>query len=175
LGVPLVVTFHGFRPPRRPIRRRALGAGDTRSTSAAAETLKRETRLFIAVRAVQSGRGCSDRGFPESKVVVHTIGVDTELFRSDPPSRASRWCSSSAASSPRRGSRTWIAAMREVQARLPEADLVLVGGRGELQTELERQARELGVRARASSGMVKPEEVREWMKPRVRAPLRSQR
>jgi glycosyltransferase involved in cell wall biosynthesis len=159
LGVPLVVTFHGFDATATDQAARARGRR-YEVYLRRRETLKRETRLFIAVAQYIRAR-MLDRGFPESKVVVHTIGVDTELFRSDPTVAREPVVLFVGRLIAKKGIPHLIAAMREVQARLPEADLVLVG-KGELQTELERQARELGVRARFL-GMVKPEEVREWM------------
>jgi glycosyltransferase involved in cell wall biosynthesis len=159
LGVPLVVTFHGFDATATDEAARARGRR-YEVYLRRRETLKREARLFIAVAEFIRAR-MLDRGFPESKIVVHNIGVDTEVFRSDPTVAREPVVLFVGRLIAKKGVPHLIAAMREVQARLPEADLVLVG-KGELQSELERQARERGVRARFL-GTLQPEEVRAWM------------
>jgi len=159
LGVPLVVTFHGFDATASDQAARERGRR-YRVYLRRREALKREARLFIAVSQFTRTR-LLDRGFPEKKIVLHYVGVDTELFRPDPAVAREPVVLFVGRLIEKKGVRHLIAAMREVQGRLPEAELV-IAGEGELRRELERQARELGVRARFL-GVIQPGEVRAWM------------
>jgi len=159
LRVPLVVTFHGFDATATDEAARARGRR-YRVYLRRREALKREARLFIAVSRFTRAR-MLDRGFPEDKIVLHYIGVDTETFRPDSAVSREPLVLFVGRLIEKKGVRHLIAAMREVQARVPEADLVIVG-KGALKPELQRQARELGVRARFVE-VATPEEVRAWM------------
>jgi len=159
LGVPLVVTYHGFDATATDRAARKRGRR-YRIYLRRRETLMREARLFIAVSQFIRA-SLLDRGFPENRIALHYIGVDTELFRPDPAVPREPVVLFVGRLIEKKGVRHLIAAMREVQARVPGSDLVIVG-KGELKPELERQARELGVRARFL-GALSPEEVRAWM------------
>ena len=159
LGVPLVVTFHGFDATATDEATRERGRR-YRVYLRRREALKREARLFIAVSQFTRAR-LLDRGYPENKIVVHYIGVDTELFRPDPAVAREPVVLFVGRLIEKKGVEHLIAAMREVQARVPGADLVIAGN-GALRPELERRARETGVRARFL-GVIQPEEVRAWM------------
>ena len=159
LGVPLVVTFHGFDATATDQAARERGRR-YRVYLRRREALKREARLFIAVSQFTRTR-LLDRGFPENKIVLHYIGVDTELFRPDPAVAREPVVLFVGRLIEKKGVEHLIAAMREVQARVPEAELVIAGN-GARRSELERRARELGVRARFL-GVIQPGEVRAWM------------
>jgi glycosyltransferase involved in cell wall biosynthesis len=122
--------------------------------------MKREVRLFIAVSEFIRRR-MLERGFPEDRIVVHYIGVDTEFFRPDPTVVREPVVLFVGRLLEFKGVTHLIAAMREVQARVPEAELVIAGS-DVLREQLEHQARESGVRARFL-GTIRPEEVRGWM------------
>jgi glycosyltransferase involved in cell wall biosynthesis len=124
------------------------------------EALKREARLFIAVAQSIRAR-LIERGFPEDRIVLHHIGVDTELFRPDPAVPREPVVLFVGRLVEKKGVPHLISAMREVHARMPEAGLVIVGT-GALRRTLERQARDLGVRAQFL-GFVSPDELRGWM------------
>jgi colanic acid/amylovoran biosynthesis glycosyltransferase len=159
LGLPLVVTFHGFDATAtdETLRRQSLR---TRVYLRRREALKRGAQLLIAVSDFTRDR-LLERGFPPEKIVVHYIGVDTEFFRPDPTVQREPLVLFVGRLIEKKGVAHLIAAMQEVQRRLPSAELVLVGS-GTLRDSLERQAREAGVRARFL-GRQAPAEVRAWM------------
>ena len=159
LGLPLVVTYHGFDA--------------TASDEAAAkrgyryrvflrrrETLKRETRLFIAVSEFIRSR-LLERGYPDDKVVVHHIGIDTTFFRARPEVPREPLVLAVGRLIETKGLTHLIDAMSQLRARLPEAELLIVG-RGPLRDALEQQARASGARVRFL-GMLTPPEVRDLM------------
>lgn len=159
LGVPLVVTYHGFDATATDRAMRERGRR-YKVYLRRREALKREARLFIAVSQSIRAR-LIERGFPEDRIVLHRIGVDTELFRPSPAVPREPIVLFVGRLIEKKGVPHLITAVREVQARVPEADLVIVGT-GALQRTLERQARDLGVRARFL-GFVSPDDLRAWM------------
>jgi colanic acid/amylovoran biosynthesis glycosyltransferase len=159
LGVPLVITFHGYEATATDEelhRWRYRGRVFLRRRDA----MKREARLLIAVSEFVRGR-MLERGWPEDKVVVHYIGVDTRLFRADPGVAREPVVLFVGRLIETKGVTHLVAAMRAVQARVPGAELVIVG-EGPRRRDLERQARESGVRAHFL-GTLPAEEVRRWM------------
>jgi colanic acid/amylovoran biosynthesis glycosyltransferase len=159
LGLPLVVTFHGFDATATDETLRRLSLR-TRVYLRRREALKREAQLVVAVSEFTRDR-LLERGFPVGKTVVHYIGVDREYFRPDPAVAREPIALFVGRLIEKKGAAHLIAAMREVQARLPSAELVLAGT-GAPREALERQAREEGVRA-TFLGRIRPEEVRAWM------------
>lgn len=159
LRIPLVVTFHGHdaMATDEALRRDQLRC---RVFLRRREALKREGKLFIAVSEFTRGR-LIERGWPEDKIVVHYIGVDTEIFLADPAVPREPVVFFAGRLIEFKGATHLIAAMREVRARVPEAELV-IAGTGELRPHLEQQARESSVRARFL-GRLTHEEVRGWM------------
>jgi colanic acid/amylovoran biosynthesis glycosyltransferase len=156
LGVPLVVTFHGFdatmtdefagrsfHKHRLYLRRR--------------KELQRAGALFLAVSEFVRGR-LLDQGYPEERLVVHYTGVDVEEFE---PAREE-------AREPvvlfvgrlveKKGCEYLIRAMERVQRERPEVSLWVIGD-GPLRGPLERLAQER-LRAARFLGGQPPEEVR---------------
>jgi colanic acid/amylovoran biosynthesis glycosyltransferase len=159
LGVPLVVTFHGYEATAADEelhRWRFRGRVFLRRRDA----MKREGRLFIAVSEFIRGR-MLERGWPEDRVVVHYIGVDATMFRADPVVAREPVVLFVGRLIRTKGVPHLIAAMRQVQARVPDAELVIAGD-GPRRAALEREAREAGVRARFL-GAIPGEDVRRWM------------
>lgn len=159
LGLPLVVTFHGYDATASDADALARGYR-YRVYLRRREALKRDARLFIAVSEFTRGR-LVQAGFPAVKLVVHYIGVDTEQFRPDPTVVREPVVLFVGRLIEKKGVAHLIAAMREVQAQVPGVELV-IAGRGLLRPALEAQAREAGVRVRFL-GAQRPEEVRAWM------------
>ncbi|MEJ7615993.1 MAG: glycosyltransferase [Pyrinomonadaceae bacterium] len=159
LRIPLVTTFHGSDVTLNDEALHNLG-GRYHLYVQRRESLKREGRLFIAVSEFIRGLMLA-RGWPEDKIVVHHIGVDTELFRPDPTVAREPIVLFAGRLIPVKGVAHLIAAMREVQTRIPEAELV-IAGQGRLQGELERQAKELDARVRFL-GTIPLVEMRGWM------------
>jgi glycosyltransferase involved in cell wall biosynthesis len=154
------VTFHGYDATATDdwMRRESLRC---RVFLRRRRALKRYGALFIAVSEFTRGK-MLERGWPEEKIVVHYIGVDTAFFRPDPAVTRDPVVLFVGRLIEKKGATHLITAMRDVQARVPEAELVLIG-HGSRRAQLERQASESGVRARFL-GELPPEEVRGWMK-----------
>lgn len=162
LRIPLVVTFHGYDATIRPeyarqsyythrnyVRKRAL--------------LQREAKLFIAVSNFIRTK-LIEQGFPEDKIIRHYIGVDTKLFcpqHDAPRDQREKIVLFVGRLVPVKGADYLIRAMSEVQRRLPDAELVLIGD-GPQRAELEAlAAAQLG--KYRFLGMLPPQEVKAWM------------
>jgi colanic acid/amylovoran biosynthesis glycosyltransferase len=158
-GVPLVVTFHGYDATMKEEYARKFSY-DYRRYLRWRPVIQREGSLFIAISDFVRGKLIS-QGFPPDKIVVHHIGVDTNVFTPEP-------------SMPRlpvvlfvgrlvesKGCDYLIQAMISVQRYVPEAKLVVIGD-GPLRGGLEKMASAslhdfLFLGARPQS------EVHEWM------------
>lgn len=163
LGLPLVVTFHGFdatatdaelaRQPTRGrvyLRRRAA--------------MQREAARIVAVSGFIADL-LRARGWPDDRLTVHHMGVDTGLFRPDPAALpvherppvvffAGRLIE-------KKGLEHLIDALAAARARVPDAELV-VAGVGPRRAALERRAAAAGVPVRFL-GRVSPDEIRSWL------------
>ena len=145
LRIPLVVTFHGYdiTAPDEEMRQwRFRGRVFLRRR----EALKRETRLIITVSQFIRAQ-LLERGWPEAKVVVHYIGIDTEFFHPDPAVVREPVVLYVGRLIECKVGTYLITTIHEVQARVPTVQLV-IAGTGDRQSRLDRQARELGVRIR---------------------------
>jgi glycosyltransferase involved in cell wall biosynthesis len=159
LGIPLITTFHGYdasvtraHARRSNYRHRVYWRRQ--------DVLKREAQLFIAVSEFIKGL-LLEQGFPEEKVVVHYIGVDTGIFQ--PRNNAAR--------EPvvlfvgrlveKKGCEYLIRAMEEVQALRPDAELIVIGD-GPLRAALAAQAKTRLQRYRFL-GMQPLDALRDWM------------
>lgn len=159
LKIPLIVTFHGFDASMTDeyARRDSLS---TRVYLQRREQLKQETHLFIAVSHFIKSR-LVQQGFPEDRIKVHHIGIDTEKFRSD----------SSVVRQPKvlfvgrlvakKGCHDLVKAMAKVQAAIPDVELIVIGD-GPLRLELEALAAK-SLKHYNFLGLQTPEEVKRWM------------
>lgn len=137
LGIPLVVTFHGYDATMKPEYARKFSY-DYRRYLRWRPVIQKETGLFVAVSEFIRGK-LIEQGFAPDKVSVHYVGVDTELFASNPSITrvpivlfAGRLVDS-------KGCDYLIRAMAQVQRDLPEVQLVVIGD-GPLRAELEQLA-----------------------------------
>jgi colanic acid/amylovoran biosynthesis glycosyltransferase len=147
LGIPLIVTFHGFDAT---LGRRALLA--TRRPSNLRfvlheRELKREASAFVAVSGFIAD--ClRARGYPEDKIVVHYIGVDTQKFRPRPrPRSGARFILSVGRHVEMKGVDTLLRAFARIAHKHTDVNLVQVGI-GPLTPSLARLTRELGLLGR---------------------------
>jgi glycosyltransferase involved in cell wall biosynthesis len=162
LGVPLVITFHGYdatASDEELQRRRIQGRVYLRRR----EALKREALRMIAVSGYIRDR-LLEKGWPPERVTVHYMGVDTGLFRPDPAAPlaerepiifyAGRLIE-------KKGLEYLVDAMPAVQARVPEARIV-VAGAGDRREPLARRAAGIGARL-DFVGHQTPVQIRQWM------------
>lgn len=124
------------------------------------ETLKRHAHRFLAVSDFIRRRLLS-QGFPESKTIVHYIGIDTDLFSAEPGVPREPVVLFAGRLIPTKGVSHLVAALAAVSTRVPDAELVIIG-KGPLRAELERQCENLRLRARFLGGL-RGDEVRRWM------------
>ncbi|MHB1225420.1 MAG: glycosyltransferase, partial [Gemmatimonadaceae bacterium] len=163
LGVPFIVTFHGY---------------DATASDQELQRWAKRGRVFLQRRGAMQREAARviavshfirdmllEKGWPSERVLVHYMGVDTELFRPDPAARplaereplvffAGRLIE-------KKGLEYLIDAMRLVRASVPEAQVV-IAGHGERLARLERRAADARVRVRFV-GRATADEVRGWM------------
>lgn len=137
LGVPLVVTFHGYEATmrddyaarsfylhRKYLRRR--------------ESLARDGTLFIAVsKCVRNA--LLAQGFPADRTVTHYIGVDSGAFTPDPTIPRENVVLFVGRFDALKGGAYAIRAMAEVERHVADATLVMIGD-GPARAELEAEA-----------------------------------
>ncbi|WGV27602.1 glycosyltransferase [Halotia branconii] len=140
LQIPLIVTFHGLDATMTDeyARRDSIS---TRIYLKRREALKQETRLFIAVSEFIKAE-LVKKGFPSDRILVHYIGVDTELFKVDPKVNRESIVLFVGRLVEKKGCEYLIQAMAKVQSVLPDVELVIIG-EGPLRLELEALASKL--------------------------------
>lgn len=157
LKVPLVVTFHGYDITlKSEYGKRSYSY---RYYLRHQEVLKSEAKLFIAVSKFIQKR-LLEQDFPVDKILIHYIGVDTELFCPDPTIQREPIVLFVGRLVEKKGCEYLIRAMKEVQAVRPEVELVVIGD-GPLRSSLEQQAKTL--RRCRFLGVQSPENVRTWL------------
>ena len=159
LGVPLVVTHHGYD---------VTVADHALSRSAALRLyLRRRARLYqAAARVLCVSRFVRDqavrKGAPPHKTLVHYVGVDLASFTPDPAVQRSDVVLFAGRLVDNKGCDQLLRAMCRVQRSLPECALVIIGD-GWLRPQLEQTARALALR-RVSFLSTQPSAlVRHWM------------
>lgn len=159
LGAPLVVTFHGYdatvfdwvaeksnRNHRQYARKRS--------------TLNVAAAAFVAVSQFIKG-ALVQQGFPEEKIKVHYIGVDTDLFVADPTIPRSDMVLFVGRLVEKKGCELLLRAMAEIQIERPAVELVVIGD-GPQREALERMAAQ-SLRRCTFLGAQPPDVVRNWM------------
>jgi glycosyltransferase involved in cell wall biosynthesis len=102
-----------------------------------------------------------ETGFPEDKIQVHYIGVDTEYFQPAPNVTRQQTVLFVGRLSEKKGCSILIEAMALVQAKLPGSELVIIGD-GHQRSLLEEMAHRL-LRKFRFLGKQPPSVIREWM------------
>ena len=155
LGVPLVVTLHGYDVSRTDARLWLSGRLSWMRYAAGRARLARGAALFLAVsEAVR--QAAVARGFPAERTRTHHLGIDLTRFvvgREREPDLVLHVG--------RLVEKKGTAVLLDALARLPNARLVIVGD-GPERGALERQAAPLGPRVRFL-GNLPPAEVAQWM------------
>ncbi|HYY72628.1 MAG TPA: glycosyltransferase [Candidatus Bathyarchaeia archaeon] len=159
LEVPLVVTIHGYDAT---VTDDDLGRSNYRGRLYVRKrhVLHKETALYIAVSEFLRKQMIA-RGFPEERIVMHYIGVDTQFFEPDQHTAREPVVLFTGRLTEKKGCAHLIRAMHEVEAIAPETRLVVIGD-GELREELEDLASK-NLRNYSFLGMQSPDVVRKWM------------
>jgi colanic acid/amylovoran biosynthesis glycosyltransferase len=158
LGVPLVTALHGFD---MTMSDGALGA-----TRLGREYLKGRTRLqkqgalFVACSEYVRRRAI-ERGYPEDRTIVHSIGVDVERFVPPSIQRRKPIVLFVGRLVEKKGCDRLIEAMVEVQRRCADAELVVIGN-GVLRADCEALAAARRIRC-LFLGSQPTAVVQEWM------------
>ncbi|MGC8550180.1 MAG: glycosyltransferase [Acidobacteriaceae bacterium] len=156
LGVPFVVTLHGYDVGLSDAAHAGCAAGRMFLRRRAA--LWREAARFACV-SEHLRRVAAERGFPEEKLRVHVTGVAVREFalrggREPVALFVGRLVE-------KKGCRVLLEAWKAVEQELPEARLVVIGD-GPLRGDLEGWAR-MHLRRFSFAGARTPAEVRGWM------------
>jgi len=153
LGVPLVVTFHGYDVtvsddllPRTYIQRQNL--------------LKRYGARFLCVSEFIRERVIA-KGFPAEKTIVHYTGIDTDFFSGQPAISRSPVVLFVGRLVPKKGCEYLIRAMSRVEEMFPVVKLVVIGD-GPMRQRLEKQAAAV-LKNVHFLGVQEPTAVRDWM------------
>lgn len=143
LGIPLVTTFHGFDATQT--RRALLRSGHPSWCNYLLHRRELAARgdLFICVSQYIRKRLMALR-FPETRTIVHYIGVDVSSIRPSATRAATPTIIHIARLVEKKGTRHLIAAFAQLRRKCPEAELQIVGD-GPLKRELRVQAESLGV------------------------------
>jgi glycosyltransferase involved in cell wall biosynthesis len=159
LGVPLVVTLHGYDVTTSDEALRASMPG--RAYICRRRELYRQTSLFLCV-SEHIRQKAIERGFPAQKLYTHHIGVDLSDCSSTPGERAEQIILFVGRLVEKKGCSHLLQAMTRVQAANPAACLVILGD-GPLRGQLESQARQT-LHHCVFLGLQPPVVVREWMR-----------
>jgi len=157
INVPLIVTFHGWDATTsdRVLRRSLFG----RWYFSRRPRLIKTASAFVAV-----SRFIADRlllqGFPEEKIQVHYIGVDTKKFALTelPRTRTVLFVGRLVE---KKGCEYLIRAMEPIQKAMPDVELVIVGD-GPMRPALEQLAKST-LRNVKFTGSLQSDEIRERM------------
>lgn len=159
LQLPLIVTFHGLDATMSDdyARRESVS---TRMYLRRRELLKSKTTSFITVSNFLKDK-LINQGFPSEKILVHYIGVDTEIFQPDFTIPREPVVLFVGRLVEKKGCEYLIKAMSKVQAKNPEVELVVIGD-GLLRSSLEDLAKS-SLNKYRFLGSQPPEVVRQWM------------
>lgn len=160
LGIPLVVTFQGCEATMYDEFLRADVSYSVRVYVRRRSALNVSAALLIAVSDFTRDEMVR-QGFSANKIVVHYVGVDTELFRPNPEVNREPIVLFTGRLAEKKGCEYLIRAMAKVQAASPHMELVVVGD-GPLRPELERLARQNLCKYRFL-GFQPPDVVKHWM------------
>jgi len=159
LGIPLVVTYHGYDATMKEEYARKYSY-DYRRYLRWRPVIQKEASLFVTVSEFVRGR-LIEQGFPQNKISVHYVGVDTDLFAPDPSVSRKPIVLFTGRLVDSKGCGHLIQAMTRVQKEVPGAELVIIGD-GPLRQELEHLA-SASLRNFRFLGACSQSEVRHWM------------
>ncbi|HEY6722484.1 MAG TPA: glycosyltransferase [Polyangiaceae bacterium] len=157
--LPLVVTLHDYDVTSSDADLLSLSPHYADYIRRRPQLNQRATK-FLAVSQHIKEKAIA-RGFSREKIVVHYIGVDTEIFRPSPERGREPIVLFVGRLVPKKGVAYLVRAMAEVQRNHPKVELVVVGT-GPLLEELRAQAAN-SLTAYRFVGALPPAEVRAWI------------
>lgn len=158
LGIPLIATFHGSDATVTNVRLRKAPYGHRRYLANRPRLQQGAAQIIAVSQFVRSK--LLEQGYPDEKVKVHYIGIDTKLF-SQETKNSEPYVLFVGRLAERKGAEYLIRAMAEVQQEFPHLELVLIGD-GPLRSSLEQQARS-SLKKYRFLGVQTPGQVRDWM------------
>jgi colanic acid/amylovoran biosynthesis glycosyltransferase len=159
LGIPLVVTFHGYDVTVKPSY--AWHSSYTQFIYLLKKAkLKREAAHFIAVSDYIKNL-LIDQGFSKNKISTHYVGVDTSVFTPEEDQIRNPTVLFVGRLVEVKGCEYLIRAIAKVQNILPDAELVIIGD-GPLRSSLEKLARET-IGGHQFLGFQPSTIIRQWM------------
>jgi glycosyltransferase involved in cell wall biosynthesis len=162
LGIPLVVTYHGYETVASSLT--LLLSRDVANYQFLFHeaALKQRTRAILAVCDFIRER-LIRKGYPPQKVIRHYIGVDTEKFRPVPSLGDGRYVLSVARHVPYKGIQTLLRAFARLARRHPDVRIVQVGT-GPYTPALTRLAERLAIAKQVHFlGAQSHAQVQRWM------------
>lgn len=159
LKLPLIVTYHGFDAMMTDEYARQDSIS-TRVYLKRKDALKKEAQLFIAVSEFIRST-LIKKGFPDEKIRVHYIGVNTDFFQPNPSLKREPIVLFVGRLTEKKGCEYIIRAVSEVKKVAEDVKLVIVGD-GNLREELEKLAAKL-LKQYQFLGLQPIDEVKRWM------------
>jgi len=159
LGIPLVVTFHGWDATVRDdvLRRQSISLNlYVRRRSELARAAARVLCISEFIR-----RQVHARGFSPDRTMVHYTGIDLRKFIPDPTLERKPIVLFAGRLVEEKGCEYLIRAMETVQSKVRNVETVIIGD-GPLREQLGRQARS-SLRLFRFTGRCSPAVVRDWM------------
>lgn len=157
--LPMIVTFYGLDATMKDDYARKESIS-TRVYLQRREALKREANLFIAVSEFIKGK-LIEQGFPADKIIAHYYGVNTEKFTPDPSIPRERVVLFVGRLAEKKGCEYLIQAMAQVQEKMNDVELVIIGD-GPLRESLEALAAK-SLRRYRFLGLQPSDVVKSWM------------
>lgn len=160
IKVPLVVSLHGYdvTSSDEALQRSAGGRLYLRRR----EQLFARAELFICVSRFIRDQAL-DRGYPATKLWVHSIGIDLNTFQADDSIRRQPVVLFVGRLVEKKGCRHLIAAMRAVQRAFPATRLIIIGD-GPLRQKLEEHAAQTLPGPYTFLGAQPPDVVLSWLR-----------
>lgn len=159
LKIPMVLTAYGIDVTMKDELARKASLSH-RVYFQRLEQLKQTPCIIIAISEFIKSK-LLEKGFPENKILIHRIGVDTQIFQSDPSVERKPVVLFVGRLVEKKGCEYLIRAMAKVQASRPDIELVLIGD-GPLRNDLETLAAGQ-LRKYRFLGVQPPEMVKQWM------------
>lgn len=161
LGVPLVTTLHGFDVTRADTDLLRSGSPALVNGVAFRRALQRRGAVFLCVSEFIRQAALA-RGFPEEKLRLHYIGIDTAGIAPREGPGEEGLIVHVARLVEKKGTTYLLQALARIAPRLPAARLAIIGD-GPLRAALEAEAARLGISDRVSFlGMRPNAEVLDW-------------